>query len=270
MRERSPIRLRLGSCSPALEFPPSTTPACMPERPDHPPSAERWCRTRGSSPRRIGGSTTRRSTRTGSRGSDTSPAIRPDSSNAAIARHSRARLARSNVSSGRPKSRRRASGPRRSRARPADRDPPRRCPARRDRTGRSGPGPASPAGPAWQRRSPPPRRRGGGPRSSSGWRRSHAGPRCLSAWRRLGAAADHTTALSRAATTRAALAAGSTEFSPRHARRGRSRPTSPVARSGPTASPQRVCSTSAHEAKVNRWIGVVPSARRPARCSGAA
>jgi hypothetical protein len=39
---------------------------------------------------------------------------------------------------------------------------------------------------------------------------------------------------------------------------------------GPTAAHSSVCSTSAHEAKVRRWIGVVPCSRRPARCSGAA
>lgn len=39
---------------------------------------------------------------------------------------------------------------------------------------------------------------------------------------------------------------------------------------GPTAAHSSVCSTSAHDAKVKRWIEVVPCSRRPARCSGAA
>jgi hypothetical protein len=39
---------------------------------------------------------------------------------------------------------------------------------------------------------------------------------------------------------------------------------------GPTAAHSSVCSTSAHEANVSRWIEVVPNSRRPALCSGAA
>jgi hypothetical protein len=39
---------------------------------------------------------------------------------------------------------------------------------------------------------------------------------------------------------------------------------------GPTAAQSTVCSTSATEEKVSRWIAVVPCSRRPARCSGAA